>query len=76
MSTSSMRPEHRRNGSKAMVGKVYGHAARRETELTEGRFADRRRQDACKAMMLGISTDFMQRVIPAYLAGSPGARNG
>ena len=76
MSNSMMRPEHKKKGSEAMRGKVYGHAARRERQLADDRFAERRKHDASEAMMLGVSADFVRRVIPAYLAGAPEARNG
>jgi len=69
MSKSTIQPRHREAGSKAMLGKVYGHAARREASLTEERFAERRKRDASRALMMGVSARFIEHDIPEYLNG-------
>ncbi len=65
--------EQIRNGQKrgaaATKGRRTGLAAQIDGANSERRFAERRKQDASKALMLGLSAEFICNEIPAYLRG-------
>ena len=69
MRLSKEQIQRARKNAARVTRQKRGGSSKASVALSERRFAERRKQDAAKAMMLGLSAEFICNKIPAYVRG-------
>jgi len=69
MRLSKQQIEQARKSAARVTREKRGSMSYEVARNTERRFAARRKRDASKALMMGVSDRFIEQEIPAYLNG-------